>query len=256
MSIKIAFVASQSKKAQSAYSELTKRYGNHDMDNCDVIVSLGGDGFLLETLHKICDLKIFDTPVYGMNCGTVGFLLNKYNADALDQRIFSSKKIKIHPLKMVVETFSDEIVEKYAFNDIQIYRQSSQAAKFEVKINNKVRIKQLVGDGIILSSPAGSTSYNSSAGGPIVPLGANVLPLTPICAFRPRSWKGALLPNTDNVEFDIHEAKKRPVIASADAFSVENVKRVTGSLDQSQTFKLLFESKNCLEERVFAEQFP
>lgn len=253
--MKFCFLGSNSPKAQEAVKEFSFIYDNHSIEDCDVIIAFGGDGFLLEVFHMMFD-KGYHKPVYGMNRGTVGFMLNEFKESNLITMIENSKVIHIHPLRMIATCVDGHIESKYAFNDINIYRQSGQAIKFEVKVNGKIRIPELVGDGILLSTPSGSTSYNASAGGPIVPLGSNVMPLTPICPFRPRPWKGALLTWNDNVEFNVHEYEKRPVSASADSFSIQNILNIKGYMDKTKTVSLLFNNEDCLEERVFSEQFP
>lgn len=256
MTYKYRFLASNSEKAKIAKENFLRKYKNYDIEECDVIIALGGDGFLLETFHMLSENHLFDKKIYGMNCGTIGFMLNKFTEDDLNKKILDTKIININPLKMITETISGDIIEKYAFNDVQIYRQSGQAIKFEVKVNGKTRIPELSGDGIIFSTPSGSTSYNLSAGGSIVPIGSNVLPLTPICPFRPKGWRGALLSHTDNIELILHESDKRPASSSADSFCIHDIKNVKSFLDTSQSITLLFNQEDCLAEKIFAEQFP
>jgi NAD+ kinase len=256
MTYKYCFLASNSEKAQDSKKYFLNRYSNYDVNECDIIIALGGDGFLLETFHMLSEKNLLNKSIYGINCGTVGFMLNRFTEEDLNKVILDSNIITINPLKIIVETISGDIIEKYAFNYVQIYRRSGQAIKFEVKVNGRIRIPELVGDGILFSTPSGSTSYNLSAGGSIVPIGSNVLPLTPICAFRPKGWKGALLSHSDYIELTLHESEKRPASASADYFCIHDIKNLKSYLDKTQNIKLLFRKEDCLAEKIFSEQFP
>lgn len=254
--MKLHFKASNFPERDRYLSYLNDRYNSVPLEDADYIVCLGGDGFLLESIHDIVNQNIdVDIPIYGMNMGTVGFLLNEVNLDLIVDNIENSKKITLYPLITHIKDAYDNVITKHAFNEVSLYRQSKQAAKIGVSINFKSRIDEIIGDGILLSTPAGSTAYNRSAGGPIVPLNGNLLPLTPICPFRPRNWKGALIPFDSLVRFDIHEQEKRPVSVVADSFEIRNASCVTCNIDRQKKIHLLFNDKNCLEERIFSEQF-
>ena len=248
----IAFLASGSDAAQKALTELKERYRSAPLNWADVIVALGGDGFMLETLHEQLDRKI---PIYGMNCGTVGFIMNQLRIENLPERLEAAQKVAIHPLNMKAETVTGETHHGLAMNEVSLLRQSRQAAKFRILIDGIERMDCLICDGAMVATPAGSTAYNLSAHGPIVPIGANLLALTPISAFRPRRWRGALLPNTTTVTFDVLEAPKRPVSATAAYTEVREVARVEVSEEKSVTMNLLFDPEHNLEERIITEQF-
>lgn len=254
--MKIHFVESNYSK-DSLKQYYTELYNNYSYEECDVVVCIGGDGFLLEFLHTILsDKDIVNKPVYGINTGTVGFLLNSYNKeDDILLKIKNSKNIVLNPLCATVYDKNDKIFCKYAFNEVSLYRQTRQAAKLTVSINDKTRIEEIIGDGILLSTPAGSTAYNRSAGGPIVPLGGNLLPLTPICPFRPRNWHGALLPYNSIVKIEVNEEEKRPVALVADSFEIQYVVKAYISIAKDISVNLLFNDKDCLEEKIFSEQF-
>ncbi len=248
----IAFLASGSEAAQKALAELKERYRSAPLNWADVIVALGGDGFMLETLHEHLERKI---PIYGMNCGTVGFIMNQLRIENLPQRLEAAQKVTLHPLTMKAETVAGEIRHGLAMNEVSLLRQSRQAAKFRILVDGVERMDCLICDGAMVATPAGSTAYNLSAHGPIVPIGANLLALTPISAFRPRRWRGALLPNTTTVTFDVLEAPKRPVSATAAYTEVREVARVEVSEEKSVTMNLLFDPEHNLEERIITEQF-
>ncbi len=227
------------------------RYHDAGEEKADIIVALGGDGFMLLTLHAFRDSG---KPVYGMNLGAVGFLMNEYNADGLEQRLDAAESARLHPLRMIAHA-GDKTHEMLAFNEVSLLRQTRQAAKLRIVIDDKVRIEELICDGALVSTPAGSTAYNLSAHGPILPIDAALLALTPISAFRPRRWRGALLPRRASTRFEILEAAKRPVSAVADDQEVRNVTSVEVAEDRSVTVTLLFDEGSSLDERILAEQF-
>ena len=228
------------------------RYGGCNVEDADVIVALGGDGFMLETLHETLDLA---KPIYGMNRGSVGFLMNDYAEDRLEERVGAAEQAVIHPLAMSAEDQQGRVRGALAINEVSLLRQTHQTAKLSLLIDGKPRLPELVCDGVLLATPAGSTAYNLSAHGPIIPLGARVLALTPISAFRPRRWRGALVPHTAEVTIEVLEPEKRPVSAVADSYEVRYVRRVTIVEDRSIRLVMLFDAGRSLEERVLAEQF-
>lgn len=249
---KIAFVAAETPEAREALDSLTDQYGNCAPDEADVIVPLGGDGFMLETLHKHFDEG---TPVYGMHRGSVGFLMNGYQLEGLRERLASAVPVTLHPLRMVATTLGGEAHEALAINEVSLLRESRQAAKISIKVDGVTRIDELICDGVLVSTPAGSTAYNLSAHGPIIPVGTELLALTPISAFRPRRWRGALLPGRTEVSFEVLEADKRPVSAVADFTEVRDVVSVTIREARNHTLTLLFDAEHNLEERIVREQF-
>lgn len=249
---KISFQASDAAVAQDALAELTKKYGNADPDTADVIVALGGDGFMLQTLHGTMGV---DAPVYGMNCGTIGFLMNEYGADDLTERLHAAEEEVINPLKMRAQGRDGVLHEALAINEVSLLRAGPQAAKLRISVDGKERMAELVCDGALVSTPAGSTAYNYSAHGPILPIGAEVLALTAMSAFRPRRWRGALLPKTALVRFDVMEAEKRPVMADADGRSARDVLWVEIQSDPAIRHRILFDPGHGLEERLTREQF-
>ncbi len=251
---RIAFAAAPTMLATQSKAKLVERYGNHELSGAEVIVCLGGDGFLLEILHSLLDHGL-DTPVYGMNCGSVGFLMNAYVEDGLIERLATAQGAILHPLRMHAETYDGRIEEALALNEVSLLRQLRQAAKIKIVIDGRVRLSELICDGVLVSTPAGSTAYNLSAHGPIVPLSANLLPLTPISAFRPRRWRGALLPSTAAVFFEVLEREKRPVAAVADFTEVRDVRSVSVQEDRSIATTVLFDPGQGLSERIIAEQF-
>jgi NAD+ kinase len=252
MAVKIAFRASTSEVAQAAYKTLVERYGDTPVEEADVIVVLGGDGFMLETLNATI---LLDTPVYGMNRGTIGFLMNDYSEDGLPERLAAAEEAKINPLHMRAGTAEGKVHEALAINEVSLLRAGPQAARLRISVDGRTRMEELVCDGALLSTPAGSTAYNYSAHGPILPIGSEVLALTAMAAFRPRRWRGALLPKTALVRFDILDPEKRPVMADADSRSVRDVLWVEVHSDQSITHRLLFDPGHGLEERLLREQF-
>ncbi len=249
---RIAFSASDRPEAQSARDRLMARYGSADASEADVIVALGGDGFMLETLHANLQRR---TPVFGMNRGSVGFLMNDFEEDGLTERLASAGRAVIHPLQMDAWAESGQVQSGLAINEVSLLRQTRQSAKLRITVDDRVRLEELSCDGCLVSTAAGSTAYNLSAHGPIIPLDARVLALTPISAFRPRRWRGALLPHTAKVCFEIMEADKRPVSATADSFEVRRVTRVEVLERRDIALTMLFDAGRSFEERVLAEQF-
>ncbi|MCE9524391.1 MAG: NAD kinase [Alphaproteobacteria bacterium] len=248
---KPAFAASNAPEAQAALRELTKLYGNAKAD-ADVVVALGGDGLMLQTIHRNYKKGL---PIYGMNCGSVGFLMNDYSPQALLERLDVTEAQVIYPLRMKVKTASGKTSSALAFNEVSMLRETRQAAKLRISIDGRVRLDEMICDGILLSTPAGSTAYNLSVNGPILPIDAALLALTPISAFRPRRWRGALLPRKSKVLFEILEADKRPVSAVADHTEVREVVEVSVVEDQTVSVTILFDADRSLEERMLAEQF-
>jgi len=252
MTQKIAFFASSADLAQAALAELTALYGDCRIADAEFVVALGGDGFMLEILHRMLGKSV---PVYGMNCGSVGFLMNPYNTQDLPERLAGGQAAVLHPLRMHAITRSGVVEEALALNEVSLLREGRQAAKIRVTVDNRVRLEELSCDGVLISTPAGSTAYNLSAHGPIIPLSANLLPLTPISAFRPRRWRGALLPSTAELLFEILESEKRPVAAVADSYEVRDVISVAVSEDRTIETTVLFDPDQGLSERIIAEQF-
>ena len=248
----IAFLASDVPSARAAQTALAARYGDVPLDRARVIVALGGDGFMLQTLHATQDLP---APVYGMNRGTVGFLMNTFAEDDLPDRLSAAEEAIINPLRMTALTVTGDTFESLAINEVSLLRAGPQAAKLRITVDGKLRMQELVCDGALVSTPAGSTAYNYSAHGPILPIGADVLALTAMAAFRPRRWRGALLPITARVRFDVLDARKRPVMAEADAKSVRNVASVEIVSDPDISHRILFDPGHGLEERLISEQF-
>lgn len=248
----LAFLASERPEAIEARERLIERYGDAPVDDADVIVALGGDGFMLETLHRTMATA---KPIYGMNRGSVGFLMNDFKEDGLCDRIASAEKATIRPLRMEAVTCSGEVQHALAINEVSLLRQTHQSAKLRLLIDGKERMAELICDGVLAATPAGSTAYNLSAHGPIIPIGARVLALTPISAFRPRRWRGALLPHTAHITVEVLEAEHRPVSAVADNFEVREVASVTIAEDRSRRLHMLFDEGRSLKERTLAEQF-
>lgn len=249
---RIAFLADNHESALEALKELEARHPSVPPKEADVIVALGGDGFMLRTLHRYMDLQ---KPIYGMNKGTVGFLMNKDNAEGLLDRLRMAEMAVLHPLRMKATRESGDVQEALAINEVSLLRQSRQTARICISIDGRIRIDELVCDGVMLATPAGSTAYNLSAHGPILPLGANTLALTPISAFRPRRWRGALLNRTAKVKFTILDPYKRPVSATADLTEVRDVVEVEIEEVPDISLKLLFDPGHSLEERILQEQF-
>jgi NAD+ kinase len=248
----IAFVASPTPEAQDALKRLRNRYGEAGLDKADIVVALGGDGFILQTLH---DQIRRPRPIYGMNLGSVGFLMNDFVEEGLLDRIAKAETEQIHPLRMSAKTEAGETRAALAINEVSLLRETRQAAKLRIHVDGKTRMEELICDGILLSTPAGSTAYNLSAHGPILPIDSMLLAMTPISAFRPRRWRGALLPHTAKVRFEVLEADKRPVSAVADNFEVRNVLTVDIEEDRSIIIRILFDQGRNLNERILNEQF-
>jgi NAD+ kinase len=249
---RICIVAADNEAAQLALRELVERYGNADPNEADVVVPLGGDGFMLETLHRCLPTRL---PIFGMHRGSVGFLMNPYRPDDLRDRIAAAQPVSLRPLAMVATDERGFCHRAIAFNEVSLLRETRQGAKLRVSVDGVVRLEELIADGILLATPVGSTAYNLSAHGPIVPLTANILALTPISAFRPRRWRGALLPRGAEVKIEAQETDKRPVSAVADFTEARDVVTVEIRETQDVAMTLLFDSDANLEERVFKEQF-
>jgi NAD+ kinase len=249
---RLAFLASDAEEAQQAQALLAARYGQSPLDKAEVIVALGGDGFMLETIHRTRGRAV---PIFGMNRGSVGFLMNDYAAQDLPSRIAKAEAVTLHPLRMEARRETGETIPALAFNEVSFLRETRQAAKLRVLVDDVERMPEMICDGIIVATPAGSTAYNLSAGGPIIPLKAKVLAVTPLSAFRPRRWRGALLPHDATVTIEILEPLKRPVSAVADFTEVRDVSSVTIGEDLSVSVTLLFDPEHNLDERVLKEQF-
>ena len=253
---RLAFVASDRPEAREGKARLEARYGRTPIAQAQIIVALGGDGFMLETLHHALDQDGHQPkPIYGMNCGSVGFLMNDFREDDLLERISAAEEAIIHPLAMTAVDRSGKVWNALAINEVSLLRQTYQTAKLRILIDGKARMPELACDGVMVATPAGSTAYNLSAHGPIIPLDASVMALTPISAFRPRRWRGALLAHTAKVAIEVLEAEKRPVSAVADNFEVRDVVRVEVAEDRATSLRMLFDAGRSLEERVLAEQF-
>jgi NAD+ kinase len=249
---RLAFVASDVADAQQARTALAKRYGDTPAAEADVIVSLGGDGFMLQTLHRFINDKI---PIYGMNRGSVGFLMNDYREEGLKERLSAANTTRIHPLAMVATDSSGKAHKSLAINEVSLFRERYQAAKLQILIDGKVRMEELICDGVLVSTPAGSTAYNLSAHGPIIPIAAPLLALTPISPFRPRRWRGALLQNKAHITINVLEAEKRPVSAVADHFETRDVVKVEIEKARATELYMMFDHDHSFDERVLAEQF-
>ncbi|MEG3618884.1 NAD kinase [Magnetovibrio sp. PR-2] len=249
---KIAFVAARQKHAQEALKALKKRYGSTQPAKADVIVVLGGDGYMLRSLHKYLRREV---PLYGMNRGSIGFLMNEFKETGLTKRLSRAEPINIHPLLMTAIDSRGKKHEAWAFNEVSLLRYRRLAAKLRIKIDDQVRLDEMICDGALVSTAAGSTAYNLSAHGPIIPMGSDILALTPISAYRPRQWRGALLPANARVTFEVIDPKLRPVNAVADDLAVRNVRKVEVVEDRSVAPVLLFDPEHNLEERILREQF-
>jgi NAD+ kinase len=249
---KIAFTASEASIAQDAKDRFKARHGDISLAEADVIVALGGDGFMLRTLHGTMHM---DVPVYGMNCGTIGFLMNEFVEDDLPSRLGAAQEEQINPLKMVAGCTDGRQHTALAINEVSLLRAGPQAAKLQISVDGKLRMVELVCDGALVCTPAGSTAYNYSAHGPILPIGSDVLALTAMSAFRPRRWRGALLPKSAHVRFDVLEPDKRPVMAEADGRSVRDVAWVEISSEVDVVHRILFDPGHGLQERLTREQF-
>ena len=249
---RVAFVASEAEAAQLALTDLRERYGRVEPHEADVIVPLGGDGFMLETVHRFVGSG---TAIFGMHRGSIGFLMNPYRLDGLYERLATAQPVELHPLEMTAMCEGGAVCRAIAFNEVSLLRETRQAAKLRVSVDGVVRLEELMADGILLATPVGSTAYNLSAHGPIIPLGAGILALTPISAFRPRRWRGALLPHGARVKIEALETDKRPVSAVADFTEARDVVAVEIHENRDIAMTVLFDHDANLEERVFKEQF-
>jgi NAD+ kinase len=249
---RIAFVTSATPEAETARDALVSRYGNVAPGDADVIVALGGDGLMLQTLHNF---MAAGKPIYGMNRGTVGFMMNEYREDTLKERLAAAEESVIHPLAMQAIDAAGVVHEARAINEVSLFRQTYQVARLRILVDGKERLAQLDADGVMVATPAGSTAYNLSAQGPIIPIGAALLALTPISPFRPRRWRGALLPDTAVVTVEVLEADKRPIAAVADHQEVRFVRTVEVRMDHDIMLHMLFDPGHNLDERILREQF-
>jgi NAD+ kinase len=249
---RIGFVASPIPEAQEARERLIARYGNVDPDTADAVVALGGDGFMLQTLHRFMNSG---KPIYGMHRGTVGFLMNDFAEEGLSERLASAQNTIIHPLLMRARDPDGKAHEHHAINEVSLFRQIYQAARLRILVDGKERLSELIADGILVATPAGSTAYNLSVQGPIIPINAPLLALTPISPFRPRRWRGALLPDKARITIDVLEPEKRPVAAVADHAEVRSVRTVDVMMDHSFAINMMFDPGHSLDERIVREQF-
>ena len=249
---KIAFVAASTPEARDACRLLEKDYGNADPASADVIVTLGGDGLMLQTLHKFMNSG---KPIYGMHRGTVGFLMNEFSSERLRERLAAARDTVIHPLLMHARDAHGKVLEHRAINEVSLFRQGAQAAHLRISIDGQERLAELIADGLLVATPAGSTAYNLSVQGPIIPINAPLMALTPISPFRPRRWRGALLPDKAKVVIEVLEAEKRPVAAVADHDEVRSVRSVEITMDHRRAINLLFDPGHNLDERILREQF-
>ncbi|KKW90045.1 NAD kinase [Sphingobium chungbukense] len=252
--VRRALVASPTPAAKAAEERLRAAYDFVPVEQADMIIALGGDGFMLQTLHSMLEgRKIL--PVFGMNLGTVGFLMNEWRLERLEQRIEAAKPFKVNPLRMTVDTVDGERFSIPAINEVSLLRETRQTAKLEVKVNDRTVLPELVCDGVLVATPAGSTAYNLSAHGPILPLGSALVALTPISPFRPRRWRGAILPENTAIQFTILDPVKRPVSAVADQREVRDIAQVEVKIDRATPLTLLFDPEHTLDDRIAAEQF-
>lgn len=252
MTPRIHFTASQAEPAQAALAALIARHGDAPIGRAEIVVALGGDGFMLQTLHA---MQGYDLPVYGMNRGTVGFLMNVFHEDDLPERLAEAEETVINPLRMIATCADGSRHEALAINEVSLLREGPQAAKLCIHVDGKMRMEELVCDGVLVATPAGSTAYNYSAHGPILPINSEVLALTAIAPFRPRRWRGALLPKDGTVEVEVLNPERRPVMADADSRSVRHVTHVQIRSAQDVRHRLLFDDGHGLEERLLREQF-
>lgn len=250
--MRIGFRAADSEEARSALAKLRHRYGDAANDEADVLVALGGDGFMLETLHATMERPV---PIYGMNLGTVGFLLNEFQSNQLIERLDDAVAVGLHPLRMRATLDDGTVRGGLAINEVSLFRETRQAAKIRISIDGVIRMEELVCDGVMVATPAGSTAYNLSAHGPILPTTSKLLALTPINAFRPRRWRGAIMPNNSHFRFEVMSHKKRPVSAVADSTEMRDVTEVEVWEDHTKSLTLLFDPEHDLEERILNEQF-
>jgi NAD+ kinase len=250
--LKIAFLSSIAPEALKAKERLKALYPSVDPSEADILIALGGDGFMLETMHTYLETKI---PLYGIHCGSVGFLMNELSPLDFLKRLEKAKPTSLYPLEMTVQQERGGLTKALAFNEVSLLRETRQAAKIQISVDEVIRLQELICDGVLVSTPAGSSAYNLSAHGPIIPLGAPLLALTPISAFRPRRWKGALLPESARVTFTILEAQKRPVSAVADFTELRDVTSVSVCQAKENYVTLLFDHEHNLDERILREQF-
>ncbi|AZO77838.1 MULTISPECIES: NAD kinase [unclassified Bosea (in: a-proteobacteria)] len=248
----ISFVASDTAEAQAARAKLVERYGDANPAEAEVVVALGGDGLMLQTLHRFMGTA---KPIYGMNRGSVGFLMNEFRERGLRQRLEAAQRSVVHPLAMTAVDCNGKRVEARAINEVSLFRRSYQAAKLRISVDGQVRLSELFADGVLVATPAGSTAYNLSANGPILPLDAPLLALTPLSPFRPRRWRGALLPDHAKVTIAVLEAEKRPVSAVADHTQIDNVISVSIAIDRSLDLVMMHDPGHSLDERILREQF-
>ena len=249
---KIAFIASETAEARAARRTMMATYDHVPAKSADIIVAIGGDGFMLQTLRK--NLK-HNVPVFGLNRGTVGFLMNEFQHEGLHERLANAEQVVLHPLKMTTRNIKGRKKTALAINEVSLLRQTRQAAHLAISVDGRVRMDELVCDGALVCTPAGSTAYNYSVHGPILPLGSDVLSLTPISAFRPRQWRGAIMPCNAHIRFDVLDCDKRPVSAVADHTEVRDVVSVEIEEDRQTEIRLLFDPEHNLEERILREQF-
>jgi NAD+ kinase len=249
---RIAFVASPAPEAKEALQQLAARYGNVSPSRADVVVALGGDGLMLQTLRKAMKTA---KPIYGMHRGTIGFLMNDYRAKGLRERLRAAQTTIIHPLVMRARDTKGKVHERYAVNEVSLFRQTYQVARLAISVDGKERLPELMADGVLVATPAGSTAYNLSAQGPIIPINASLLALTPISPFRPRRWRGALLPDSARVTLRVIDPERRPVAAVADHEEVRSVRDVDIRMDHSVSMQMLFDPGHSLDERILSEQF-
>ncbi len=250
--MKIHFYTADTPRAQQGQRSLIKRYGDTPLKKADIVVAIGGDGLMLRALHDSVKHK---KPVFGMNRGSVGFLLNEYREEGLMERLKKAQAVRINPLRMRAKTADKKTHDALAINEVSLLRETRQTAKLRIRIDKVTRLEELICDGIIVATPAGSTAYNLSAYGPIIPLNAGIMALTPLSAFRPRRWRGALLPLSSRIVLDILEAKKRPVSAVADFTEIRDVENVEIWRDKAVEVSLLFDPEMNLDERIIKEQF-
>ncbi|MBE6447305.1 MAG: NAD kinase [Alphaproteobacteria bacterium] len=250
--MKVHFVCSSNAKSKSAYRYMVKTYGQNDVEQSDCIVVLSGDGMVLRSFHEYYQ---YGLPIYGMNRGELGFLTNRYVKHSLFERIHNATALNFHPLRAEVQTSDSEISETIAINEVYLLRETHQSSKLKIKINGEVRLKELVCDGLITASPLGSTAYNYSAGGPIIPLDSSLLAMTPISSFRPRCWRGALLSGDTAIEVEVLDSHRRPVCVVADYVEFRKAEKVKISRDINKNLTLLLDSDNTLQDKVIEEQF-
>jgi NAD+ kinase len=249
---RVAFLASETDEAQQALHTLKQNYKAVEASDADIIVAIGGDGFMLETLHQYLGTG---KAIYGMNRGSIGFLMNAYHEERLPERLAAAQEVILHPLQMVATDINGKTFTALAINEVSVLRETRQATKLRIRVDDIIRLEELIADGLIIATPAGSTAYNLSANGPILPLGTGLLTLTPLSPFRPRRWRGALLPHSSKISIEIMESGKRPVSAVADYTEVRDVARVDLTESKTVALRLLFDPEHNLEERILREQF-